>query len=155
MKIGAIFITDAPQRRKLRNQLPQAADERADRQADERTRAEMRIEPPAERDAADDRAEIEKARGHRRRAENMLRVEHSHHERRERHEQDERPHDPREQNRQRGFFRRPAPPRHHIDQLRREDDPEQRDRAHENGGQRCDFVREPPGGVIAFGCDLF
>ena len=68
-------------------------------------RQSVRIEPVTERDAADDRADIEKARSHRRHAEDIFRVQHSHDQRRERDEQDEREHDPREQNRQRSLFR--------------------------------------------------
>ena len=114
----------------------------------------MRIEPPTERNAANDRPEIKKARSHGRRAENMLRVQHSHHQRREGDEQNERPHDASEQNRGLRFLRRPTPPRHQMNQLWRKDDAEQRDRAHEDCGQGCDFVAKSPGGFIAFRRDL-
>ena len=51
-------------------------------------RTEVRIEPVAEYDTGHDRAEIEEARGHRRHAEHVARVQHSHDERGERHHQD-------------------------------------------------------------------
>ena len=135
-------------------QLPESADERADREADKRTRAEVWIEPPAERDTADDRTEVKKTRRHGGRAENIFGVQHSHGQRRQRDKQNERPHHPREQNSQLGFFRRPTPPRHHFDKLWREDDAEQRHRTHEDCGQCCDFVRQPPRRLITFCRDL-
>src|SRR5438876_10966311 len=63
-EIGAVFVADAAQRRKLCSQLPHSADERSNCQTGERTRAEMRIEPPANHDTADDGAEVEIARCH-------------------------------------------------------------------------------------------
>src|SRR5437588_11521051 len=42
-----------------------------------------------------------------------------------------------------------------MNQLWREKDAKQRDHAHENGGQGCDFVSESPGRFIAFGGDFF
>ena len=75
-------------------------------ETNQRATAEMRIEQPAKADAADDRAEIEKARSHRRHAENILRVQHSHDERGERDEENERKHDPREQDRELRLVRR-------------------------------------------------
>ena len=114
----------------------------------------MWIEPPTEGDAADDRTKIKKTRGHRRRAEDVFRIEHSHHQRGERDEQDERPHDAGEQNRGLRFFGRPTPPRHQVNELRRVNDSDQRDCAHENSRQGCDFVAEPPRRFIASGRDL-
>src|SRR5947208_12276835 len=59
----------------------------------------MRIEPPTERNAADDRAEIEITRGHGRGTEDMFGIEHSHDQRRERDQQHEWPHEDRKSTR--------------------------------------------------------
>src|SRR6266550_3851573 len=64
------------------------------------------IEPVTKRFPADDGAEIEKTRGHRRDAEDVSRVQHSHDQRSQRHEQNERKHDPREQHGELRFFKR-------------------------------------------------
>ena len=140
-------------------ELEQAADERGDGESHETALAEMRmppirlrLEPVAERDAADDRAEIEKARSHRGHAENVFRVQHSHDERGERDEQDERKHDPRELNRERGLLGRKSG-RENLNEHRRADDPEHRERAHENNGERGDLAGESPGGGVAVGGD--
>ncbi len=100
-----------PNEGNLHGKLEQAADQRSQCQSHKTALAELRVppvglrlEPTAERDAADDRAEIEKARGHRRHAKNVLRVEHPHHQRGQRDQQDERIHDPREQDRERRLF---------------------------------------------------
>ena len=112
----------------------------------------MWIEPPTDSHAADNGAKIKIARRHRRRAEDVLRIENSHHERRQRHQQHEWPHDSREQNRERCFIRVPTSPREKTDKLRREEDTEQRNPAHKNGSEGRDLVRKPPGGFVAFGC---
>ena len=82
-------IAHAVQRGKLHEQLQRAADERAHGEPEQRALPEVRIEPPPHRHAADDGAEIEEARGHRRHAEHVARVQHPHHQRGERHQQDE------------------------------------------------------------------
>ena len=109
----------------------------------------LRVEPVAKRHATDDRADIEEARSHRRNAENIFRVQHSHDERGERDEEDEREHDPREQDREGGLFRRETG-RENSDDERREKNPEKRQRAHENDGQGRDLARQSPGRLIAF-----
>ena len=84
----------------------ETAEQSPKREPDQSALAEMRmppvrlrIEPVAKRHAADDRADIEEARSHRRNSEDVLRVQHSHDERGERNEKDERKHDPRQQDR--------------------------------------------------------
>ena len=113
IEVGPETKSDARERWKLHEQLQKTADERAERQANQRATAEMRIEQPAKSDAADDRAEIEKTRSHRGHAENILRIQHSHHERGERDEENERKHDPREQDRELRFVRS-EPGREHV-----------------------------------------
>src|SRR5260370_41874161 len=112
----------------------------------------MWMEPGGDGHAADDGAEIKIARRHRRRTEDVLRIENSHYERRQRDEQHEWPHDSRKQNRERCFIRRPTSPRQKIDKLRREEDAKQRHPAHKNGSECRDLVRKPPGGFVAFSC---
>ena len=48
-----------------------------------------------------------------------------------------------------------ADPSFDSEELRREQNAEQRDRTHKNCGQRCDFIAETPRGFISFGGDLF
>src|SRR5207245_2713175 len=66
----------------------------------------QRTEQVTKRTSPNDGAEIEKGRGHRRRAEHVARVQHSHHQRRERYQQDERKHDPGEHHGELRFFGR-------------------------------------------------
>src|SRR5260370_38366023 len=112
----------------------------------------MRIETPTNSHAPDDGAEIKIARRHRRRPEDVLRIENSHHERCQRDQQHEWPHDSREQNRERCFIRRPTSPRQKIDKLRREEDTEQRNSAHKYGGERGGPVFKPPDGTAPLCC---
>ena len=90
----------------LDKQLQETAKQRPEREPDQSAFPEMRmppvrlrIKPVAQRHAADDRADIEEARSHRRNTKDVFRVQHSHDERGERNEEDERKHDPREQDR--------------------------------------------------------
>ena len=108
----------------------------------------MRIEPPGKGHAADDRAEIKETRRHRGHAEEILRVQHSHDQRGQRDKQDEREHDAREQNGQVGLFRIESR-RENPDELRREQHTEHCDRAHENNGERRDFVCQSPRRFLA------
>ena len=110
------------------------------------------IEPVTKRYPADDGAEIEKTRSHRRDAEDVSRVQHSHDQRSQRHEQNERKHDPREQHGELRFFNRETG-RKNIDQDRCENYAEQRNRAHENEGEGCHFARQVPRRLVAFRCN--
>jgi hypothetical protein len=105
MKVGPEAVSERAQRRQLHEQLQRAADQRADREADQRARAEMRVHPIPERDAADDRSQIEETRCHGRQAEYALGVQDPHDQRGQRHQQDERKHDARELGRERGLRR--------------------------------------------------
>ena len=111
VEVEAEAKTGARGGRKLHEQLQETAEQSPEREPDQTALAKvrmppvrLRIEPIAKRHAADDRADIEKARSHRRHAENIFRVQHSHDERGERDEEDEREHDPREQDREGGFL---------------------------------------------------
>src|SRR5713101_3846656 len=112
----------------------------------------LRIEPVTKRDAADDRAEIKKARRHRWHPKNMFRVEHSHYQRGQRHQKDEGEHDAREQNSELRFLDG-KPGRENVDENRSEDDAEQRDRAHKNERESGDLTRKIPRRLVALGGD--
>src|SRR5438552_1176321 len=136
-----------------------AANQCRDRQTHQTALAKMRvppirlrIEPVTKRDAADDRAEIKKARRHRWHPKNMFRVEHSHYQRGQRHQKDEREHDAREQNSELRFLDGKTG-RENIDENRSEDDAEQRDRAHKNERESGDLTRKIPRRLVALGSD--
>src|SRR5437879_4098475 len=112
----------------------------------------LRIEPVTKRNAADDRAEIKKARRHRWHPKNMFRVEHSHYQRGQRHQKDEREHDAREQNSELRFLDGKTG-RENVDENRSEDDAKQRDRDHKNERESGELTRKIPRRLVALGDD--
>jgi hypothetical protein len=108
----------------------------------------MRVEPIPHAYAADDRAEIEEARGHRRHAEDVPGVEHAHDERRQGDHQDEGKHDPRQMRGQPRLFgvETGCEQRH---EFVRPDRAGHAQRTQDEDRQRRNLVGEPPGRRIA------
>src|SRR5437667_9939776 len=104
------------------------------------TPVRLRIEPIAEGNTANDRAEVEEARCHRRYSKNILGVEHPHRECGKRHQQNEREHDPREQNGELRLFWGESW-REDSDHLWRENYAERNQAAHEYNREGYDLAR--------------
>ena len=102
------------------------------------------LEPIAERDPADNRAKIKKARCHRGHSEDMLRIQHSHRQRGEGYKQNEWKHNAREQNGESRFLIRKTGCKN-FDQHGRKENSEQGNRAHEYERQGGDFAGQLPG----------
>ena len=156
-EVRAEAVADAAEGGELDEELGETAEERADGEADHAIGVEAGggavVEDPCEAEAAGDGEDVEAAAGHGGDGEDLFGVEHAHDERGEGDEQDEREHDLREAGGVFLFFGGPLI-EEKADDRSGDEDPEEGDGAHDDGGEREDFVGEGPCGAVAFGFDL-
>ncbi len=144
LDVGVIDVSLAVEAGNLDEQLQRAAHQRADGEPHDSPGAEVGIEPPPQTDADHDRAKVEEARCHRRHAEHVARIQHSHRECRERHQQDEGIHHAGQRDGELSLLSRETR-RQQSDQLGGEYDSQEGERAEENDRQRPGLVRQAPG----------
>ena len=156
-EVRAEAVADAAEGGELDEELGETAEECADGEADHAIGVEAGggavVEDPCEAEAAGDGEDVEATAGHGWDGEDLFGVEHAHDESGEGDEQDEREHDLREAGGVFLFFGGPLV-EEKADDRSGDEDPEEGDGAHDDGGEREDFVGEGPCGAVAFGFDL-